>query len=279
MKKGRYSLAGGLPVKQNDLALIQDEGAEALRAFLIGLKPNYVLNGIQISELPNGSEVLTSGFAFINGEVLRFDSVPIIRTINSYWLVKSAAVLSNARIYRNGQNQEVFSEAKAVLVTANQANSIAMGSAGFDTVNTTFAKAIDIEEVKRRLALPVNGPWRAVGSAGNPVFETDWQNLANISLNETLVTPSPVSFRKDTTGIVHLRGAAEYTGSSQSGTVYTLPSGFRPTADLLYYGIGESGGGSALFDTRLIIVKSNGDVMTNFFSKSVFFEGISFFAV
>ena len=62
--------------------------------------------------------------------------------------------------------------------------------------------------------------WTEVGSGGGaPGFQNGWGNWS--------VNWSSCAFFKDLSGVVHLKGVVS-GGSPVSGTIYTLPAGYRP---------------------------------------------------
>jgi S-layer homology domain len=65
-------------------------------------------------------------------------------------------------------------------------------------------------------------PFHIVGTAGEPQFQNGWTNA------------SPVGFYIDTTNVVHLKGVL--FGGPTATTAFTLPAGYRPSAELLMPG-------------------------------------------
>jgi hypothetical protein len=65
-------------------------------------------------------------------------------------------------------------------------------------------------------------PTRLIGTAGNPNFAPGWANLGGGGSQG-----APAGFFKDQFGIVHLQG--DLNPPSSSGTIFTLPPGYRPT--------------------------------------------------
>lgn len=61
--------------------------------------------------------------------------------------------------------------------------------------------------------------WREVDGAGEPEFSGSWENYGGDYAH--------AGFRKDCMGFVHLRGLIK---SDTDGTIFTLPSGYRPDA-------------------------------------------------
>ena len=87
-------------------------------------------------------------------------------------------------------------------------------------------------------------PFRIVGAPGEPPFQNGWENN-NVAGN------APVAFYKDPIGVVHLQGDAENTATGQS-TVFTLPPGYRPSAQLLFS-----------FSDDTVLVHDDGSVRAN----------------
>lgn len=100
--------------------------------------------------------------------------------------------------------------------------------------------------------------WSAVGSVGKPAFENLWANYATGT--------NAVAFYIDPLGVVHLTGAAK----DGSGTIFTLPVGYRPPG-ILRFTTPTSGG------QALIKVDSTGAVVMSLGSNIyVYLDGITF---
>jgi hypothetical protein len=65
--------------------------------------------------------------------------------------------------------------------------------------------------------------WHEVGAAGEPAFQNGWVNFGGVY--------SPVSFRKDSAGVVHIQGLVK--SGTLGTTIFTLPGGYRPSIQLL----------------------------------------------
>jgi len=76
--------------------------------------------------------------------------------------------------------------------------------------------------------------WHLVGTGGNPSFGSGWTNY-NAGYN-------PVAFYRDAFNRVHLRGLVAVSGGPASGTIFTLPDGYRPPYTELRVQQGYSGG-------------------------------------
>ncbi len=59
--------------------------------------------------------------------------------------------------------------------------------------------------------------WHEIGASGEPAFQNGW-------VNESAATQTTGAFYKDPLDVVHLKGIV----TSGTGTVFTLPAGYRP---------------------------------------------------
>ena len=59
--------------------------------------------------------------------------------------------------------------------------------------------------------------WHEIGASGEPAFQNGW-------VNESAATQTTAAFYKDPLDVVHLKGIV----ISGTGTVFTLPPGYRP---------------------------------------------------
>jgi hypothetical protein len=69
-------------------------------------------------------------------------------------------------------------------------------------------------------SLTASEPWHVVGAPGETKFLASWFSIGT--------SYGPVSFYKDQTGVVHLRGPAASGGGPTSEAIFKLPPGFRP---------------------------------------------------
>ena len=117
--------------------------------------------------------------------------------------------------------------------------------------NATFAKTAQNANAlggypASYFALSSIEPAHVVGATSQPAFENGWSSTLDAA-DEVL------SFYKDGFGIVHLQGNAAHV-TATTGTVFNLPSGYRPAKDL-YFAVFGSGGSPAY-----VQVTSGGDV-------------------
>lgn len=92
--------------------------------------------------------------------------------------------------------------------------------------------------------------WHAIGSGGEPAFANGWVSD----------TASPAGFRKFPNGVVQLRGAVK---SGTAGlTIFTLPVGYRPPAQVNFISGGTVGTVRAVFADGTMVVSAG--VSTSF---------------
>lgn len=121
-------------------------------------------------------------------------------------------------------------------------------------------------------ALETNDPWHTVGAAGEPAFAANWQNTGGSNRK--------AGFRRNSLGDVELAGWLSTTAAvTAPSTIFTLPAGWRPDANVI---LGRSAGNSGGSQVAIsIVVNTNGTVQLTSFAGSVQWgnvglEGISF---
>lgn len=76
--------------------------------------------------------------------------------------------------------------------------------------------------------------WRNIGDAGNPNFNSPWQNLdinaAGAFEPLTGEGRNAAGFFRDRWGFVHVRGVVQNTSGMDTGTIFTLPGDLVPVA-------------------------------------------------
>jgi hypothetical protein len=98
-----------------------------------------------------------------------------------------------------------------------------------------------------------------VGAPGAPAYAGTWAH-PGASVDEG------ASFYKDPWGIVHLQGSVSHNGAA-TGTIFTLPTGYRPAGNLFFAAYGN--GGTAAY----VQVMSDGEVVE--FSPAQAYVGLS----
>jgi hypothetical protein len=117
-----------------------------------------------------------------------------------------------------------------------------------------------INDLASRLADPEQffpEPWREIGATGNPVFAGSWVNFGG--------SDSTAAFRRERGGIVRLKGTVK-TGS---GTIFTLPTGYRP-AMITNVGVYATGAGRITIGTDGVVALADGT------STRVTLDGVTF---
>ena len=81
-------------------------------------------------------------------------------------------------------------------------------------------------------ALQAGEDWHYVGEAGEPAFENGWGNKG--------VGQPALAFRIREVGVVDIQG--QVAGGTSGTTIFTLPTGYRPSAISLMPGVGYASG-------------------------------------
>jgi hypothetical protein len=111
-------------------------------------------------------------------------------------------------------------------------------------------------------SLTPSEPWHVVDTPGEPAFAGSWSSIGT--------SYEPVSFYKDQTGTVHLKGPAGGGSGAGGETIFRLPPGFRPNpTTFLAFPV------LCTCDGRLEISGFDGAVLVNN-ATIVHLEGISF---
>ena len=98
-------------------------------------------------------------------------------------------------------------------------------------------------------SLPPAEPVHYVGDPGEPGFESNWGSST---------VAKTVGFYKDGAGVVHLHGTVN-AGAGATPLVFSLPAGYRPTADQSF-GAASPFGGSAPAVVDALLVSATGAV-------------------
>lgn len=101
--------------------------------------------------------------------------------------------------------------------------------------------------------LAANEAWHVIGTAGEPAFQSGWQNAGLGG------APFTARFRRDVAGTVHLAGQiSSGTISCGAAPVFTLPAGYRPTADR-YFAVASTDGANVA-EPAMVVVQASGAV-------------------
>lgn len=99
--------------------------------------------------------------------------------------------------------------------------------------------AYDVVEGSPRLVGVAADPWHTVGGAGEPAFANTWANTGG--------TNRKAGFRRTSDGCVALAGWIKSTGAEgANSTIFTLPAGYRPDANVRFDSTGGNSGGTQI---------------------------------
>lgn len=143
-----------------------------------------------------------------------------------------------------------------------------VGAVGAD-IKTLMGRLTTLEgkfdSVESSIGVVAIEGWHTVGAAGQPPFGVKWQAFAGYA----------PQFKKLPDGTVRIRGMVSpaVSGGGAFTTVFNLPLGYRPSADIIRPGMASTTAAEILIDIR---VGANGDVQFGVASSSYHTIDISF---
>jgi hypothetical protein len=117
---------------------------------------------------------------------------------------------------------------------------IALGGTSYAAITALPKNSVGTKQIKNgavtatKISKSAAGAVKVVGNAGAPAFAGSWISASGGG-------DEGVSFYKDALGIVHLQGNVSTGGSPDTGTIFTLPAGYRPAGNLFFAAYGSSG--------------------------------------
>lgn len=117
----------------------------------------------------------------------------------------------------------------------------------------TFAENVRAELKTVEVTMPAEFPtWRAVGASGQPPFQNSWANHADTSFGVA-------SFRMWPDGWVELTGRVAKSPATVPSTIFTLPAGYLPRANVMAAQAGNDGLGPKMYEMHVL---TDGQVLT-----------------
>src|SRR5258708_7048681 len=107
---------------------------------------------------------------------------------------------------------------------------VALGGTSYAAITSLPAGSVGTAQLKNgavtaaKISSSAGGAVKVVGGAGAPAYQGAWAAAFDGG-------DEGVSFYKDPFGIVHLQGST-YNAGSATGTIFTLPAGYRPAGTL-----------------------------------------------
>ena len=206
--------------------------------------------------------------------VVGFDAVTCAATGSSLLLgrVNQAGAVTTVQNTGPGAALNLVTKSTASPPFTTNARGVVPNLFAGRAVNADRVGGLTVPQVRAGVIQPAK--IHLVGQAGEPAFTSLWTNFG--------AGYSPVSFRKDQFGVVHLGGLAcdRYSACTHSVlgdsflTVFTLPAGYRPAARTLF-SVDDSGAKGRLdvLPTGEVQVQDHG-----VFHDYVALDGVSFVA-
>jgi hypothetical protein len=201
-----------LPLTGGRIDFLQDNIETLTSSIAKGLIGSYttndviILHGCTITGSDPGARTLTAGAIYYNGIIYQVDAASFTTTGSNIPLWTIVSTLSDQATFTDGYTNDPGSKVrrtqKFVLVAGPA------GGSGVSGYVTDYNSAI----VKK-----IYGDVHAVGSSGEPAFQNSWVAISGTSLK----------FYKTSSGRVFISGIIK---NGTTGTVCTLPAGYRPTS-------------------------------------------------
>lgn len=108
-------------------------------------------------------------------------------------------------------------------------------------------------------ALNAGEDWHYVGEAGEPAFQNSWANVS---------TTTKMAFRIREAGVVDIYGHVSGGTSAPATVVFTLPAGYRPSAEISTSIFGLAGSPATTAVPVLLTIATDGTVKPSGFSSN-----------
>ena len=144
-------------------------------------------------------------------------------------------------------------------ITAVPANSV--GTPQLKNSAVTGAKIKNGAVTAAKISSSAVEAAKIVGAAGAPAYQGSWGAAGG--------GDESVSFYKDPWGVVHIQGNARISNPT-TGTIFTLPAGYRPAGTIYFAAYGHYGGAA------LIQILSDGEVKLDVSNDYVGLSNITF---
>lgn len=198
---------GGLPLVLNDLRFIDAAyrlGFYGL-ASAFGITPadSFVLSGCALTIGISGSDLIydnTAGYICLAGEIYAVDAqtgLTVTSGNSARWDVITSNDAAGAKVFKDGTTYQTYQVRKAKLISSADTSK-----------------------------MPANAPSLITKIRTLTSYATAWV-APTIGADFTNVSGQEVAYRKNAIGNLEIRG--NYTAVAVSGTLFTLPSGYRPT--------------------------------------------------
>jgi hypothetical protein len=199
------------PFTKPALDNLQGNFSEIPASIIKALLGTYVTNDVIILEgfvitlsNSNNTATWTAGSVYYNGEVYQVSSGTLTKS-SGVFLYSIIDSITNAT-FSDGTNNP-WIEVRTITITS--------GTSGTGIADYGAVTVLPL--------YPVQEAWRFVGTSGQPAYQNSWA---------TGPITSNVAFRKTPQGKVEFKGLAARTSTiSSTSTIFTLPSGYRPSSN------------------------------------------------
>lgn len=254
MKKLISPIAAGLmPLFKSDLTILQDNVYAALLSYCKGISQGYsfVLQGMTTSVSGGTDLVIAEGYWWRHdsNEIIYFPGATLAGSLVGS--VTKTGTTTTTKTFKDGSIQNAYEESTSGASSATLSPTPVTNGMNFSASGT------DQTLLKVLIAgINENDAWTGV------TFQNGWADGS---------APASVQYRKNTNGVVRLRGDSYRAAGAATTVMFNLPAGYRPTRDLYFYCPNASGA------YILVVIHANGDVqISNTASTLVNLDNITF---
>lgn len=249
---------GGVPIHLNDLRFQEDAVRAAIKGAMSAFGIDTFANSFIISGCVVTGPTCSEGWICLKGEILRVEAhtvpTPPLGQI-LVWSIETAYDPAGSKTLQSGGIIEMHHVKRGKIIAA-------VPSGDYLVAQPTSGRLIDKLNALRTKLFAYD-TWHAVGGVGEPAFQSGFANY--------VLGGGPLMFTLSETGAVTIRGRVTSSNAmSGSNVIFNLPTGYRPTAEIIKLVIVYDNSNS---DIGWLTVYSNGNVALNNVLNGTAFSG------
>lgn len=258
-------LDGGFPLCMDDTRWMDDAYRQAFNDIMKGIAAGtanpVILHGVSFDYSNSGIIIINEGSIYYNNEVYHVNSQILTRNPAQgsvlYLRWEPQYDPDGNVVFEDGVSHNIHQIRRAFFEwnTSQPTNSLPWED--WDVLLSLISHTHPIYALKQQEA------WHQVGASGEPAFTSGWQNVDTAVYN-------PLSFMKDQSGFVHIKGAVVCPSGPLSGwsnKITTLPTAYHPSKDI--YVVGFIKDGEEKYGTCLFRIDADGSLYYNHVSTPV----------
>lgn len=259
MDKIKFDPLGGYGLDLEDFIFLQNSVRDCFKALTKIVDGDYIISGCNAS-----LGVISQGYMVISGEIYYFPGAasPLVAYPNvAVWVPDVSNDSNGIKLLENGATHNAHEKRRAKIGSVHFSLASSYMQVGSEPrmpsklVNVIAADNADNDLANKILAVIGSAnlyatkaveAWREIGGVGQPAFQNSWAN--NFGVRKA-------AFRKDSMGMVHLRGCI---AGNNGSVIFTLPAGYRPKSNNAAAFSVPAGNGTNT--NYVLFIDTNGDV-------------------